>query len=250
MSLARFTVRGKVERKMVVPQNHADDVVVRLSAPPERATVARHSGPGLRLIVWVQGCSLLCTRRCLNPHLLNPDGGYSVQSWRAARALLDLAGDFDEVEGVTVLGGEPFDQAAALASALAPVADAGLSVMVYTGHRLEDLRAGNEDGVDRLLALTDILVDGPFVEELYDESLIWRGSSNQRVLLMSTRYADEEVERALSTQRRAAAVSVGARGDVTVSGAQNLDTARRLRQLTKLTKSFSHTSPTRGRTQR
>jgi anaerobic ribonucleoside-triphosphate reductase activating protein len=210
-----------------------DDPPIRLSAPPERIVVARHSGPGLRLIMWVQGCSLNCTRRCLNPHLLRPDGGHVVPASRLTRALLRLADDYREAEGVTVLGGEPFDQADALACALSPLRAAGLSLMVYTGHTLESLRTLPGGGAAGLLGLCDILVDGPFVEELYDEGLVWRGSTNQRLLCISARYSPADIEEAIAQQGRAAAVSGSASGAVAVSGAQSPASARRLRQLTR-----------------
>ena len=207
--------------------------LLRLSGPLNSLTVARHSGPGLRLIFWVQGCSLRCTRKCLNPHLLDQDGGYIVTDDDLARSLLRLAHDFKEVEGVTVLGGEPFDQAAALARSLAPVRLTGLSIMLYTGHTLESLRRSSVPGVARLLELCDVLVDGPFLEEQYEPSLVWRGSLNQRILLLSDRYTDEEIERALAQQRRAASISIGVRGEISVSGAQNPQGAQVLRRLTR-----------------
>jgi len=213
----------------------AIDPIIRLSAPPERLTVGHHNGPGLRLIFWVQGCSLLCTRNCLNPHLLKRDGGYAAPASSLTEVLLRLARDYSEVEGVTVLGGEPFDQADALAMALAPVHAAGLSIMAYSGQTLESLRAAGDDAVDRLLGLCDLLVDGPFIDELYDESLIWRGSSNQRILRLSDRYSDEDIECALASQKRAISFSVGLRGDRAVSGGQSVQVAR---QLTALTRTF------------
>jgi anaerobic ribonucleoside-triphosphate reductase activating protein len=210
-----------------------EEIQLRLSAPASAVTVARHSGPGLRLVFWVQGCSLLCTRNCLNPHLLRREGGHLVAASDLTRSLRRLAHDFAEVEGVTVLGGEPFDQAEALARALAPVHEAGLSLMLYTGHTLDELRGSPAPAVGRLLDLCDILVDGPFVDDLYDESLIWRGSRNQRILLLSDRYRPEDIERALSRQRRAVSISLGARGVVSVSGAQKPEDARQLRRLTR-----------------
>lgn len=218
---------------MSVETDEREEMQLRLSAPAGAVTVARHSGPGLRLIFWVQGCSLLCTRNCLNPHLLRRGGGHLVAAPDLTRALRRLAHDFAEVEGVTVLGGEPFDQAAALALALAPVREAGLSLMLYTGHTLEELRGGGSPAAARLLGLCDILVDGPFVDDLHDESLIWRGSRNQRILLLSERYRPEDIERALGAQRRAVSISLGARGAVSVSGAQKPEDARRLRRLTR-----------------
>lgn len=206
---------------------------VRLSGPLDSLTVARHSGPGLRVIFWVQGCRLRCTRNCLNPHLLRDEGGVLVAAGELAGALMTRAHDYREIEGVTVLGGEPFDQAASLALALAPVRAAGLSVMVYTGHTLEALseRAVREEGVAALLALCDILVDGPFVDRLYDESLIWRGSTNQRLLLLSGRYGERDIERALRLQGRAVSLMRAPDGAVAVSGPQDPSQARGLRLL-------------------
>jgi anaerobic ribonucleoside-triphosphate reductase activating protein len=215
------------------PQNQ----LIRLSAPPERLTIARHSGPGLRLIFWVQGCRLRCTKNCLNPHLLSEHGGYLTLAAVLTDRLLKYARDYREVEGITVLGGEPFDQAEALADALSPLRETGLSVMLYTGHTLASLRASAKPDIARLLALCDILVDGPFIDELYDETLVWRGSLNQRVILMSQRYIQEDIERAIALQGRALSVSIGRRGDVAVSGAQNLHTARQLTQIARPLKS-------------
>src|SRR5690348_3743410 len=100
------------------------DDLIRLSAPPDRLTIARHSGPGLRLIFWVQGCSLRCTKNCLNPHLLREEGGYVTAASALTEALFRCTRNYREVEGVTVLGGEPFDQGGALARALSPLHEA------------------------------------------------------------------------------------------------------------------------------
>lgn len=208
---------------------------LRLSGPLDSLTVARHSGPGLRVIFWVQGCSLLCTRNCLNPHLLRGEGGWPIRPGELAGAVLTKARDYAEVEGVTVLGGEPFDQASALALALEPVRAVGLSVMVYTGHTLEELRerAAGDEGVARLLALCDILVDGPFVDELFDGSLVWRGSTNQRLLSLSGRYGEAELGRAQSLQGRAVSLMRAPDGAFAVSGAQSPESARELRLLAR-----------------
>lgn len=215
--------------------NAATAARLRLSGPLDSLTVARHSGPGLRVIFWVQGCSLRCTRNCLNPHLLREQGGWLVAPSELAETVLTKARDYAEVEGVTVLGGEPFDQAGALAQTLAPVSTAGLSVMVYTGHAFEALRsrAESDDGVARLLALCDLLVDGPFVDELFDGSLVWRGSTNQRLLSLSGRYSESDLERALALQRRAVSLLRAPGGAFAVSGAQSPESAGSLRRLAR-----------------
>ncbi len=145
-------------------------------------------GPGTRFAVWVQGCAIHCDG-CFNPHLWTPRGGVPTEPHHlAARAV--AAG----VDGVTLLGGEPFEQAGALALFAAAVRDAGLSVMTFTGHTLEELRAGEDPGVQELLTVTDLLVDGPYRADEPDFSRPWVGSTNQRFHFLTDRYrhlADE-----------------------------------------------------------
>ncbi len=203
---------------------------VRLGAPAERLSVAHHNGPGLRLILWVKGCSLRCTKRCINPELLDAAGGTLVPAAELARVLLRKAADYPEAEGVTVLGGEPFDQASALTEVLTPVRAAGLSVMIYSGHCLEQLQASADAGVHLLLGLCDLLVDGPFVDDLYDPSLLWRGSRNQRVLRLSGRYSQADLDAAMARQGRSVWVSQAPAGDVQASGAQSPKGAGSLRR--------------------
>jgi hypothetical protein len=73
-------------------------------------------------------------------------------------------------------------------------------------------------------------VDGPFIDELYDPALIWRGSSNQRLLTLSGRYSSDDLQRALDKQKRGAFLSVRPLNDVIASGAQSTAAAKQLRQ--------------------
>jgi anaerobic ribonucleoside-triphosphate reductase activating protein len=91
-------------------------------------------------------------------------------------------------EGVTFSGGEPFEQAQALAAVGRILRASGRSVMVYSGFTLDELRSSSDAGVRALLDVTDVLVDGPFERERQAD-LLWRGSSNQRVHLLTARYA-------------------------------------------------------------
>jgi anaerobic ribonucleoside-triphosphate reductase activating protein len=91
------------------------------------------------------------------------------------------------IEGITLLGGEPLAHAGG-AAALAEEAHAlGLSVMVFSGHLLEDARRMPDPNVARLLGATDILVDGPYDRDRPETRRRWIGSANQRIHFLSDR---------------------------------------------------------------
>ena len=137
-------------------------------------------GPGLRYVVFTQGCPHRC-RGCHNPATHSPGGGYSMDT-------ADIYARFSEnplLAGITFSGGEPFLQPQPLCDLAGRVRSGGGTVMTYTGYTFEQLRAlaSHTQAVAHLLFLTDILVDGPYVESLRDmENLRFRGSSNQRLL--------------------------------------------------------------------
>lgn len=197
---------------------------LRLGHPLADLRPTLHNGPGWRIGLWVQGCRLRCTERCLNPHLLAAAGGTLVDPLEAAAAILRAAATAAvATEGITVLGGEPTEQAAALVPLLERVRAEGLTTMVYTGHTHEELLARpcpSDNPVARLLDLTDLLVDGPFESDKYSETLVWRGSTNQRVLRLSEKYTENDLTRAVAAQGKAYSVAVDARGRLSVSGLQ------------------------------
>jgi anaerobic ribonucleoside-triphosphate reductase activating protein len=140
-------------------------------------------GPGLRYVVFTQGCRLRC-KGCHNPGTHDEQGGYLVET-------RDLLPPFDEnplLSGITLSGGEPFLQPGPLSRLAEQIKARGKTVFTYTGYTFEDLfRQMREDGelgpaVASLLSFTDTLIDGPYVEELKDLDLPFRGSSNQRIL--------------------------------------------------------------------
>ena len=139
-------------------------------------------GPGLRAAVWVQGCSIRCVG-CFNPHTWSTRGGQDVEtSDLAGRLLRDTA-----TEGVTFLGGEPFEQAAAVTDVARRFRAAGRSVMTFTGYLYETLRDAGRPDWQGLLDATDLLVDGPFDRDRADHLRPWVGSVNQRFLHLTDR---------------------------------------------------------------
>ena len=136
-------------------------------------------GPGIRLVVFVQGCPHHC-QGCHNPASHDPAGGYNSST-------KELLGELDKnklVSGLTLSGGEPFGQLDAMIELAVGAKKRKLSVMVYTGYVFEELLTmGTEDDrVTQLLKLMDILVDGPFILEQRDIGLAFRGSGNQRLI--------------------------------------------------------------------
>ena len=135
-------------------------------------------GPGLRFAVFVQGCSHGCPG-CHNPES-QPCGGGTV------RDIDDLVAEIAAnklAQGVTISGGEPFEQAAACAELARRCRELGLNVWTYSGYTYEQLSAGAPDPAARdLLDQTDVLVDGPFVQARHSFDLKWRGSFNQRLI--------------------------------------------------------------------
>jgi anaerobic ribonucleoside-triphosphate reductase activating protein len=167
-------------------------------------------GPGRRYAIWVQGCPMRCPG-CCNPELLPFAGARGAAGTRNGMArtvavLLErvlASAARSPLEGVSLLGGEPFAQAPALSVLAERLRDAGLGVMVYTGFRLAELHAkiaADEPGVARLLAATDLLVDGRYEREQPDHARRWIGSTNQQLHFLSDRYrADDPVFRSGET---------------------------------------------------
>ena len=138
-------------------------------------------GPGKRFALWFQGCPLRCPG-CCNPEYLPFKGGQAL-------ALSDVLGQIPPgVEGITLLGGEPFAHAEGAAALAREAQSLGLSVMVFTGYLREDLEAKSNLTTAELLATTDILVDGPFERERPDTQRRWIGSTNQRIHFLTPRY--------------------------------------------------------------
>ena len=140
-------------------------------------------GPGTRSALWVQGCTIRCPG-CFNPHLWGTHGGRMMAPERIAA---DIPLD---VEGLTLLGGEPFEQAEPLAELARLVQGRGQTVMTFTGYELDELRCAASPAVADLLNHTDLLVDGRFEVDRLDTARPWVGSTNQRFHALTARYAD------------------------------------------------------------
>ncbi len=142
-------------------------------------------GPGRRFALWFQGCPLRCPG-CCNPEMLPFNGGSALTVAEVLRQVI-AARDVDDIEGITLLGGEPLAHAPGAVILARAVRRLGLTVMIFSGYVIEEARASSDPAVAELLRETDILVDGPYLREKPERRRRWIGSANQRVHFLSER---------------------------------------------------------------
>lgn len=137
-------------------------------------------GPGVRNVVWMQGCSLNCPG-CWNKEMwsLSPKDLYSLDE------LWAKINSGDDIEGITLLGGEPLDQASATLAIAKRVQSEGLSLVLFTGYELDEIL---NMGLAEILDYVDILITGRYVERLRTLQHQWIGSTNQEIHFLTQRY--------------------------------------------------------------
>lgn len=168
---------------------------------------SRANGPGVRAVVWTQGCTLACAG-CFNPltHVRRTE----------THAVDDLARDLiaRAQDGVTITGGEPFQQWEVVGLLLRRLRDhdQDLSILVFTGYTVPELHRLHADAVE-VLAHIDVLVAGRYVAQRSQHDTPLLGSANQQVHLLSSRHTREELATTPLGE-----IIIGADGSVTVSG--------------------------------
>jgi anaerobic ribonucleoside-triphosphate reductase activating protein len=140
-------------------------------------------GPYRRAVIWVQGCAFAC-KGCIVPESWDTNGGETrtvdeLTTWVLAQP---------DIEGITLSGGEPMLQASVLVALIDRLREQrDIGVVCYTGDRLERLQAHGTIAQQELLQRLDLLIDGIYIEAQHAD-LLWRGSTNQRLLSLSDRY--------------------------------------------------------------
>lgn len=154
---------------------------IRISSPLTFDSIV--DGPGLRMVIWTQGCIHNC-KGCHNPQTHTLNEGYEVDS----KEVIEKIKSLKLQRGITLSGGEPFLQPEALEEVAKEAKSRGLDVWAYTGFTFEQLLDKNNKSYFKnlnLLRQVDVLVDGKFIEEKKNISLKFRGSSNQRIIDVS-----------------------------------------------------------------
>mgnify|MGYP001560492773 CR=1 FL=1 len=164
--------------------------------------VSEANGPGRRSVFWTQGCSLGCAG-CINRSWSWPKESHTAQDLTPTELAAMVA---PTVEGISLTGGEPFEQdAGALAKFLDLVSWRGRDdkpVLIFSGYTLPELgmMADDNHNVRLILRLVDVLVVGRYQKELRTQDQPLIGSSNQHVFFMTDRYNKRSLEQVLPTE--------------------------------------------------
>lgn len=134
-------------------------------------------GPGRRSVVQTAGCSIRCIG-CHVPQTHRRENGTLTPLHAIVEEIIATR---DAHDGVTILGGEPFDQPTPVAELVSRLKRHGLHISIYSGYTLEELIGRKDPNMDIILSQIDLLIDGPFLSELGHGAGEYRGSRNQRL---------------------------------------------------------------------
>lgn len=175
-------------------------------------------GPGKRLLLFTQGCSLHC-KGCVNKHLWQFGVGANI----SAREVLELCQD---VEGITLHGGEPLDQSEGILEVVKALKNAGKTVILFTGYQYKELSKLSQK---RAWVLSDLVISGRYVESKRNIYLQFRGSTNQRVYRHRGKYKDYQVKDGKSV----AVIRLNENGKMQSRGFRNQELEELLQEITK-----------------
>ena len=132
-------------------------------------------GPGLRAVVFFQGCTHNC-KGCQNPQTHSFEGGFKSNTNNIVKEILNNPMQ----TGVTLSGGDPFFQYEGVTEIAKILKEQNINIWCYTGFKFEELIKKQE--YKNLLQYINVLVDGPYIESLKSYDLKFKGSSNQRII--------------------------------------------------------------------
>lgn len=133
-------------------------------------------GPGNRVGIWFCGCSHRC-KGCSNPELWEANDKYLITLNNTVKLIKSIA-QKGKIDGFTLTGGDPFFQYEELTKLITELKNFSDDILVYTGYTMEELEGKSLKGIS-------VLIDGRYIEELNDNSLL-KGSSNQRIHIMDS----------------------------------------------------------------
>ena len=138
-------------------------------------------GPGVRFVIWTQGCSLHC-KGCWNKEMWDFNDGSEIS---IAELFNQITAMKHQIEGITFLGGEPLDQFSEVLELIKLSRESGLSSMLFTGYEFNEIAVSNKNDI---LKEVDILITGRYQEDKRTLNHQWIGSTNQQIHFLTERY--------------------------------------------------------------
>jgi len=164
------------------------------------------NGPGLHFVLWLQGCPLGCPG-CFNPQTHPAAGG----AWKSIAELTALIRSVEGIEGITLSGGEPLEQAEALAGLLSHLrAETNLSILLFSGYTWDEIE--RDPLKHRCAALADVVLAGRYDPNRRLAAGL-RGSANKTVHFITQRYTQKDLDAVPDAE-----VWINATGEVISSG--------------------------------
>ena len=175
-------------------------------------------GPGKRLLLFTQGCSLHC-KGCVNKHLWQFGVGANI-------TVEEVLGLCQGVEGITLHGGEPLDQSEGVLEIVKALKSVGKTVILFTGYQYKELSKSLQK---RVWSLSDLVVSGRYIEEKRNIYLQFRGATNQRVYRHKGKYKDYQIKDGKSV----AVIRLNENGEMQSRGFRTDDLAQLLNEISK-----------------
>ena len=175
-------------------------------------------GPGKRLLLFTQGCSLHC-KGCVNKHLWQFGVGANI-------TVKEVLGLCQDAEGITLHGGEPLDQSEGVLEIVKALKSVGKTIILFTGYQYKELSKSSQK---RVWSLSDLVVSGRYIEEKRNIYLQFRGSTNQRVYRHKGKYKDYQIKDGKSV----AIIRLNENGEMQSRGFRNQELEELLQEITK-----------------
>ena len=179
-------------------------------------------GLGTRFVIWLQGCSIAC-KGCFNQAMISKEENLMMDVDEILMEIKKV-----DVLGVTILGGEPFDQVKGLHKLVMSINSLALDIILFTGYTLEQLTDRADDHINEIIKSVDVLIDGPFIKELPIKHEII-GSSNQRIHVFNKRY--EYLNNMTLSGNQRIEVRISKKGIITVNGMASQEMLSKIRRL-------------------
>lgn len=145
------------------------------------------NGPGRRSVIWVQGCTLKCPG-CFNPEFQPHKAHYLVDVEKIAKKIVEVCYK-NQCEGISITGGEPFQQSNALSQFTDIIRKSGLTIVCFTGYQYETLVKSKNKNIEKLLSNIDILIAGPFKENNFYKRT-WFDDPDKEIVFLSKKYSE------------------------------------------------------------